>query len=167
MNNIHKNPLFYYIIIPVLIGIWPVLVWVIYLPKAQDDLDQNHALYQNKAEPLMMEILNLDPGRLDSVDPNEKTAEFLYDRVVDRISSTCGIPPSKCKLDARQIQETSGQKSQGANVSLSQVNITTFSRFLSIIQMRWPKLQCTNIVLTHKTGLPDVWDISIDFKYYY
>lgn len=115
MNNIHKNPFFYYIIIPVLIGIWPVLVWVIYLPKAQDDLDQNQALYQNKAEPLMMEILNLDPGRLDSADPNEKTAEFTYDTAVDRIASLCKIPPSKCKLDARQIQETSGQRSQGAN----------------------------------------------------
>jgi hypothetical protein len=167
MNNIHKNPILYYIAIPVLIGSWPLLVWAIYLPKAQDDLQQNLTLYENKAVPLMMEILNLDPGRLDSADPNENTAEFKYDTVVDRIASTCGIPPSKCKLDARTIQETSGQKSQSANVSLSQVDITTFARFLSTIQMRWPNLQCTNITLTQKTGLPDIWDISLDFKYYY
>ena len=167
MNNIRNNPIFYYIAIPVLIGIWPLLVWAIYLPNANNDLQQNLAMYENEAEPLMMEILNLDPGRLDSADPNEKTAEFTYDSAVDRIASLCKIPPSKCKLDARQIQETSNQKSQGANVKLTQVDITTFARFLSTIQMRWPKLQCTNIVLTQKTGLPDMWDVSLDFKYYY
>ena len=167
MNNIHKNPILYYIAIPVLIGIWPLLVWAIYLPKAREDLQQNLEIYKNKAEPLMMEILTLDPGRLDSVDPNENTAEFKYDTVVDRIASLCGIPPSKCKLDARPIQETSGQKSQNANVSLTQIDITTFTRFLTTIQMRWPNLQCTNIVLTQKAGLPDIWDISLDFKYYY
>jgi len=167
MNNIHRNPIFYYIAVPVLIGIWPLLVWALYLPKAQDDLQQNLTLYQSKAEPLMLDILNLDPGRLDSVDPNEKTTEFLYDTVVDRVASSCGIPPSKCKLDPLQTHETSGQKSQSANVSLSQVDITTFARFLSTIQMRWPNLQCTNIVLTQKTGLPDMWDVSLDFKYYY
>ena len=77
MNNIHKNPILYYIAIPVLIGIWPLLVWAIHLPKAQEDLDQNLAMYINKAEPLMMEILNLDPGRLDSADPNEKNTNSV------------------------------------------------------------------------------------------
>ena len=167
MNNIHKNPILYYIAIPVLIGFWPLLVWALYLPKAQDDLEQNLTLYQNKAELLMLEILNLDPGRLDSADPNEKTTEFLYDTVVDRVASMCGIPPSKCKLDPRTIQESSDQISQGANVTLSQIDITTFARFLSTIQMRWPNLQCTNITLTQKAGLPDMWDISMDFKYFY
>jgi hypothetical protein len=167
MNNIHKNPILYYIAIPVLIGIWPLLVWAIYLPKAQEDLDQNLKIYKRQAEPIMMEILNLDPGRLDSADPNENTAEFNYDTVVDRIASLCGIPPSKCKLDARMPQETSNQKSQSANVTLSQVDITTFTRFLTTIQMRWPNLQCTNITLSQKAGLPDIWDVSLDFKYFY
>lgn len=167
MKDIHKNPILYYIAIPVLIGIWPLLVWGIYLPNARQELQQDMATYKNDAEPVMMEILNLDPGRLDSVDPNENAAEFNYDNVVDRVASSCGIPPSKCELDARPIQESSGKKSQSANVTLSQIDITTFARFLSTIQMRWPKLQCTKIVFSQKPGLPDMWDVNVDFKYYY
>jgi hypothetical protein len=167
MKDIHKNPVLYYIAIPVLIGIWPLLVWGVYLPNAHKELQQNMTTYENDAEPVMMEILNLDPGRLDSTDPNENAAEFTYDSVVDRIASSCGIPPSKCELDARPVQESSGQKTQNANVTLSQIDITTFARFLSTIQMRWPNLQCTKIVITQKPGLPDMWDFNLDFKYYY
>lgn len=167
MKNIHKNPILYYIAIPVLIGIWPLLVWAIKLPAAQKDLEQMLTIYKEDAEPVMMEILNLDPSRLESADPNESIAEFTYDRVVDRVASLCGIPPSKCELDARSIQETSDQRSQSANVKLKQIDITKFTRFLSMIQIRWPNLQCTKIILTQKPGLPDIWDVDLDFKYYY
>ncbi len=60
-----------------------------------------------------------------------------------------------------------GQKSQSANVSLSQIDIVKFAEFLSTIQLRWANLQCNRVKLTKKQGLPDVWDVDIEFKYYY
>lgn len=149
-----------------MIGLWPLLVWAIYLPGAQENLEEMMTQY-GRAEPVMMEILNLDPSRLESADPNEKTAEFTYDRVVYKVASSCGIPPSKCELNARSIQTSSNQKSQSANVKLTQIDVTTFARFLSTIQMRWQNLQCTKVILTQKPGLKDIWDVDVDFKYYY
>jgi hypothetical protein len=166
MKEIYKNPIIYYIAVPVIMLWWPLLVWAIYLPNARQELKDMMAQHK-QAEPVMMEILTLDPGRLEAADPNETTAEFTYDRAVDMIASLCGIPPSKCDLNARSVQTSGGQKSQSANVKLSQIDITKFARFLSTIQMRWPSLQCTKVILTQKPGLKDVWDVDVDFKYYY
>lgn len=166
MKEFYKNPILYYIAVPVVVSLWPLLVWAIYLPDAKKDLQESMAQY-DKAEPLMMEILNLDPGRRDSLDPNDNTAEFTFYRAVDRVASLCGIPPSKCELNARSAQTSGGQKSQSANVKLSQIDITKFARFLSTIQMRWANLQCTKVILSQKPGLKDVWDVDVDFKYYY
>ena len=153
MKNIHKNPILYYLAVPALVGLWPLLVLAVYIPKAQKDLDEIMTEY-NKAEPIMLEIINLDRSLLDSADPNENTAEFAYDRVVYEVASLCNIQPGNCNLNARSIQTAGGQKTQGANVTLKQINITTFARFLSTIQMRWPNLQCTSVTLTQKPGLP-------------
>ncbi len=166
MKEIYKNPILYYTAIPVIMLLWPLLVWAIYLPKAQEELKETMNQYK-QAEPAMMEILTLDPGRLEAADPNDNTAEFTYYRVVDRVASLCGIPPSKCDLNARSIQTSGGQKNQSANVKLNQIDITKFARFLSTIQMRWPNLQCTKVILSQKPGLKDVWDVDVDFKYYY
>jgi len=166
MKEIYKNPILHYTAVPVIVGLWPLLVWAIYLPNAKQDLKDMMDQYK-QAEPAMIEILTLDPGRLDSVDPNDNTAEFTFDRVVDRIASLCSIPPSKCDLNARSVQSSDGQRSQSANVKLTQIDITKFARFLSTIQMRWPGLQCTKVILNQKPGLKDIWDVDVDFKYYY
>jgi hypothetical protein len=60
-----------------------------------------------------------------------------------------------------------GQKSQSAKVGLKQVDITKFAKFLSTVQLRWANLQCSQVKLTKKKGLPDTWDVDLDFKYYY
>ena len=166
MKNIHKNPILYYIAVPVIVGLWPLLVWAIYLPNAQQDLEKIVTEY-NRAEPIMMEILNLDLSLSEAADPNEKTAEFNYDSVVYKVASLCSILPSNCNLNARSSQTNSGKKTQGANVKLTQMSITTFARFLFTIQSRWPNLTCTQVTITQKPGIPDMWDASVEFKYYY
>ncbi len=65
------------------------------------------------------------------------------------------------------VVTTSKQKSQNAKVSLKQVDIGKSARFLSMIQLRWAKLQCVQVKLDKKKGLPDMWDIDLDFKYYF
>ena len=35
MKDIHKNPIFYFLVVPVIIGIWPLLVCAVYLPRTQ------------------------------------------------------------------------------------------------------------------------------------
>ncbi len=168
MRDIYKNPVVYYIAVPLLVALWPVLVWAIYLPSAQKDLDEDLNQY-NKAQDIMLKILNLDPGRLDFRDPNESSVEFTYDRAIERVTGLCDIAPGKYKLNSGLPIESNGQKTQSANVRLQEIDIVRFSKFLSLIQFRWPNLKCNRLKLTRKEGLPnmDVWDIDIELKYYY
>jgi len=164
MKDIYKNPILYYILVPAIVGLWPLLVWAIYLPAADKNLeDQQDQL--REAEAIMMEILTLDPDR--SADANDTPAEFTYDRAVERVARLCGIPPSKYKLNPGMPMTIGGQKSQSANVSLKQVDIKRFSEFLDKIQFRWANLQCNRVKLTQKPSLPDMWDVDIGFQYYY
>ena len=166
MKDIYKNPILYYIAVPVLVGIWPLLVWAIYLPNAEKNIKDEQFQYR-EAERIMMEILFLDPGRLEFVDPNNTDAEFSYSNAIREVALKCAIPPSKYDLNSGMIISTREQKSQNAKVDLTEIGIVTFARFLSMIQFRWADLQCERVKLTKKKNLLDMWDIDIEFKYYY
>jgi hypothetical protein len=168
MRDIYRNPILYYIAVPVLVGLWPLLVWAMYLPSAEQDVQEHVAEYK-KAEPIMMEILTLDPGRLDFADANDAAAEFTYGSAVDWVASLCKIPPTAYKVSASTIMTANNQKTQTAKVDLRQIDLARFAKFLSMIQLRWGNLQCERVKLTKKEGLADndVWDVDIEFKYYY
>ena len=167
MKDIYKNPILYYIGFPIIVGLWPLLVWAVYLPAVQEDAEEQAIQYE-RAEKIMMEILNLDSDqRLEFSDSNDTAAEFTYGSAVDRVAVLCGIPPSKQKLNTGIIQVVSGQKRQSAHVALKQIDIVTFARFLSEIQLRWPNLQSDRVKLTKEKSLPDTWNVDIEFSYYY
>ncbi|KPK36346.1 MAG: hypothetical protein AMJ65_16275 [Phycisphaerae bacterium SG8_4] len=168
MRDIYKNPVLYYIAVPVLVGLWPLLLWAIYLPAACDRVGEQMDQYQ-QSESIMMEILALDPERLEFSEPNETDTEFTYDVAVDRVARLCDISAANCDVRTGVLVTTREQKSQSANVDLKEVNIVKFAKFLSMIQLRWVDLQCESAKLTRKENLPgnDIWDVDIRFKYYY
>jgi hypothetical protein len=166
MKDIYKNPILYYILVPAIISLWPLLVWAMYLPAAEDSIEDQLA-QDRKAETIMIDILTLDPGRRQFADSNNVGTEFTYDNAVARVAGSCGIPPSKYKLSSGMLITSRDQKSQSATVNLKQIGIIKFAEFLSMIQIRWANLQCNRVKLTKKQGLPDMWDVDIEFKYYY
>jgi len=168
MKDIYKNPILYYIVVPVIVGIWPLLVWAIYLPAAQKDVQEQIAQYE-KSEPIMMEIYTLEPDRLEFADANDTAADFTYGEAIDRVARLCKIPPSKYNVSSAMIITTKDKKSQSATVDLKQIDIRKFARFLSMMQLRWANLQCEQLKLTKKQNLPDndIWDVDLKFKYYY
>jgi hypothetical protein len=166
MKDIYKNPILYYILTPVIVCLWPLLVWAGEGPAAEENKKDQHDQFKS-AEAIMMEILTLDPDRSEYADSNDVDTEFNFDKVVAMVASKSKIPPTKWDLNATAPQTSSGQKSQSAAVNLKQIDIVKFSEFLSTIQLRWANLQCNRVKLTHKQGLPDMWDIDIEFKYYY
>lgn len=168
MKDIYKNPILYYIAVPVIVGLWPLLVWAIYLPNAQTDVKELMDQYK-RADPIMMEILTLEPDRLQFTDANAAAADFTYGEAIDRIASLCRIPPSKYNLSSAMIMTAHGQKSQSASVELKEIDIQKFAKFLSMLQLRWANLQCERLKLTKKQNRPDndLWDIDIELKYYY
>ncbi|KPJ66854.1 MAG: hypothetical protein AMJ43_06780 [Coxiella sp. DG_40] len=166
MKEIYKNPGLYYILAPVAISLWSLFIWGIYLPDAERRWKADKAQY-NKAQNIIAEILSLDPERLAFAGMEADTAEFDYANAVEKTASLCGIPSTDYKLSSGIIIESGGQKSQSAQVSLKKVDIVKSARFLSTIQLRWANLQCSRVKLTKKKGLPDVWDVDLEFKYYY
>ncbi len=166
MKDIYKNPLFYYIVVPVVLALWPLLVWAVYLPQAQQEWEKDKKQY-DIAYSLTEEILKLDSERLEFADSNTGATEFDYAIAVDKIASLCNIPSTSYRLSSGIIITSGEKKTQAATVVLDNVDVVKFSRFISAIQFRWPNLQCVSSKLTKKKGLPDSWKADIAFKYYY
>lgn len=166
MKDVYKNPNFYYIFVPAVAAIWPLLVWAVYVPDAERSLNSDIEQYE-KAQKTIEEILTVDIDRLDLADAKTGAAEFDYVNEVYRIIALCGIPQANCKINSGLIIKSGEQKSQSAKVIFKDVDIVNFAKFLSTIQLRWANLQCTKVNLTKKKGLPDSWDVDLDFSYYY
>lgn len=166
MKDIYTNPILYYVLVPILIGLWPLLIWGVYLPNADRSFNDDTAQY-NKAQKIMLEILNLDPDRLKFTNKNDTSTEFDYAVAVDRVATLCKIPPTNYKLSSGIVITSGDQTSQSAKVALKDVDIAKFARFLSTIQLRYSNLQCSKVKLTQQKGLPDLWNVDLDFKYYF
>ena len=166
MKDIHKNPFFYYILIPVLAAVFPAIVWGVFLPGARKDFNDEKEQFV-KGQTLIEELLKADPDRLDFNDRKGDSAGFDYATAVAETTEFCSIQTDNYVLSSRNPITTGGQKSQSATVTLKDVDITRAARFLSHIQLRWSGLQCTDIKLRKQKGLPDSWDVAYTFKYVY
>ena len=166
MKDIYKNPLFYYVLVPVVVALWPLLVWTVYLPDAQSSWGLEKAQY-NKAQEIIAEILTYDPDRLEFAEATGNEAEFDYASAVEKVANLCRIASKDYKLSSGLIITSGGQRTQNANVTLNEVGIVEFAKFLSTIQLRWANLECTQVKLTKNKALPDVWKADLKFKYYY
>ncbi len=166
MRDVLKNPRLYYIAALTAAVLWAALVWGLQLPNSEKKLNTEIAQYK-QAKKLITEILPLDSARLNYADPETASADFDYASAVQNAAAACAISAAKYKLSSGTITTSSGQKSQSANVSLDKVDIKTFAKFLSAIQLRWANLQCTKVTLKKKKGLPDTWDVDLRFNYYY
>lgn len=166
MKDIHKKPVFYYILIPVLVSIWPLLIWFLYLPQTGKKWINDRAEYE-QSRGIMAEILALDPDRLDFSNSTNNSDEFDYAAVVDKVANSCGISSRSYRISSKPIRTKKDQKSQSATIVLEQIDITSFAKFLSTIQLRWANLHCEKVKLKKQEGFPDSWTIDISFKYYY
>ena len=147
MKDIYRNPTLYYVVVPFIAVLWPLLVWAVYLPQAQRSWKSEKSRY-DKAQGIMADILTLDPDRLDFTDSGDSVAEFDYVNEVDRIATLCKISPTNYKLSSGIIISSGVQKSRSARLVIKQVSIAKFARFLSAFQLRWSDLQCTKVKLT-------------------
>ena len=142
MRDLHKNPVLYYVLIPLLVGTWPLFMWFKYLPQVNEGLRQQKQDMVD-ANDLIYEILTMDPDRLsDAKNSQGETVEFSYGAAINQVAKTCGITPPRLDEDGKTV------KSQAAGVKLKDVDIVKCARFLSTLQLHWSKLQCTRISLT-------------------
>ncbi len=165
MREIYKNPMFYYMIAPVLLSLWPLLVGARYLPAANKALEKDKELYTD-AEILINEILELDDERLNP-DEGPTLGKFTYADAVDRAANLCHIPSGKCDLSTDMTSQSGGKEVQRARVKLGDVSIVQAASFLSRLLSTWVNLTCEGVKLSKKDGMPDQWDVDLKFKYDY
>lgn len=168
MKDIYRNPTFYYVLVPIIIALWPLFVWTVYLPAAERKWEDDKAQYE-KAQTTIAQILVLDPDRLESRSANTDADKFDYTIAVDEAARECKISATNYQLRSRQVRDSKakGKKTQSCHVVLRQVGIADFAGFLSTIQHRWAYLQCEKLSLTRIKDQPDVWKVDLDFLYYY
>jgi len=165
-EGFYKNPFFLYLIVPVILAIWPLFVWLVYLPAMEKAWARDQEHYKN-AQPIIEEILTLDPERVHITEGKGTTSQFDYANAIQKVASLIRIPAGNYKLASGMLITASGQKSQSARVSLKDVSITQISSFLSTLQLHWPDLQCNTLKLTKRKDSADSWDADFDFKYYF
>jgi hypothetical protein len=166
MRDLHKNPILYYLLIPVLVGIWPLLVGTVYLPRAENER-ANEGQQCVDGQNLVMEILKIDPDRPNIVDRNVKPVEFSYGAAVDRVANLCKMPAANWGYTAGDFMTSNGKKRQDARVVLKSVSIVQAAKFLSTMQKMYVNLTCENAKLQKKKGMSDQWDVDFSFIYYY
>jgi len=165
MRDLPRNPILYYLLIPALIGIWPLLVWAVYLPKTQEACMDDHAqLIEGQTQ--ILRILELDPDRTKGADPNRVVGEFVYGKAVESTANLCGIPRG-CPTTITPIITVNGKRRQDATVKLKDVSIVQAAKFLSHMQSSYVNLQCDKLKLTRRKGMPDQWEADLHFIYYY
>jgi hypothetical protein len=167
MKDIYKNKIFYYVLVPVLIGIWPVYLLFVGVPGAKSSLDNEIKDYV-KAEQFIKQILGeLDPARLDYAKSKKAGEGFDFITAVDQVTRLCNIPQTGYRLSTSpQRKVKGGQSNQDATMSIDKINIEKFTKFISVMHMRWSNLQCSNVTLAKIKGEKDNWKADVRFIYY-
>ncbi len=169
MREFYKNPMLYYVLIPLLVALWPVLIWAVYLPGAKEALGSEASLCV-EGQTHVIEILKIDPDRPKFTKDKDTSgqAEFTYGAAVGRVANLCKIPANNCPYSAGGITETNGKKRQDCVVKLTDVSVSQAAGFLWRIQSLYPiRLTCESVKLQAKKGIKDQWDVDLSFHYYY
>lgn len=159
MKDLYRNPIFYYIAVPLLVAVWPLTVAFKYLPEMDQSLEDQKNYYV-ESETLIEEILTMDPDRLDYVDVNEGGTAFSYPMVIDKLASSLGMRDAYTLIEQARTKE--GQK---ANIKLEDISIQQCTKFLATLQMRWDKLKCSQFTLTKKREIKDQWTVTMSLAY--
>jgi hypothetical protein len=166
MRDIYKNPMLYYLIAPILVGIWPLLVLAMYLPAARDSMSDERAQCV-EGQTYILDILKYDPERLSFGTGADASGEFSYNKAINWAANLCGIRSTSIAISAGGIITSADKKTQNAKVTLKAIGIVQAATFLSQIQSRWVGLKCDQTTLTKKEGVPDQWDVDMKFWYTY
>lgn len=162
LNDLHKNPMLYYVLVPLAAAVWPFLLYSQTLPQAQKELDKEKS-YVVDVNNLVQQILTLDPMRLR--DPNARATggrTFDYATEVDRVAKVCGIGSYESRPE--KVMDKN-RKTQSASVSLNNVGLVKIALFISTLLGDWTDLECTKIELDLNKNEKDVWKVKLGFNY--
>ncbi len=164
MREIYRNPMLYYLLAPILVAVWPLLVRAVYLPEAERASGNELALCL-EGQNCILDILKYDPERKPDAGGPVVSGEFQFPNAFDRVANVCRIPSTSYNQTTSPAQTVNNKKTQNGQVTLTNVGIVQAAEFLSTIQSMWVNLKCERLKLTRKEGPPDQWDAEMVFWY--
>lgn len=165
MKDILKESIVYYIAIPVIIAMWPLMIVLHYIPNIDKKWEKEKENY-TRAKSEMENILKLDQARLAYRDKKNGLG-FDYAAAIVKVNKEVGINQQDCDISSKPIRRVSGRKTRNCTVIIKEIDITKFANFLSKLQITWANLQAEKITLTRKKELPDSWKADVTFTYFY
>jgi hypothetical protein len=165
LQELLHNPRLYYVLVPLVCALWPIYAGVYGLHSSNANWTRESTSWQD-AQKVITEILQYDPEHLKSKQ-NKAVAEFSFPNVVDQIAKSVNISSTNYKLQTTPVAKTQGGKeTQDASITLRQVDLAKFAKFLSNLQLQGANVQCTLIRLTKQKGAADTWNADLTVKYF-
>jgi hypothetical protein len=163
LKNYANDKRLYYILAPALAALWPLFAGLVALSNADSRWTKQNEIY-TKGSDYITQILRIDPERLNK---QKGSAEFSYPNVVNRVAGSVGVSPSGYRLQVKAVVKVKGgQESQDADVTLTAVDMVTFTKFLSAMQLEGAGIQCSSVSLQKQKGSADLWTAQMAFKYF-
>ncbi len=164
MQDILRNKMVYFLAIPVVLLVWSSYNSLVVLPQRHDQYQELVEQY-SKSQPLIGQIIKLAPERV--IQANDKDSQFDYDVAIMKTAQLCQISPSKITPNIRSKITNSRQAVHDATVSIDEIKIQQFAKFLSVSLHLWPDLQCQRLKLIRLKGDKDSWKADVSFRYFY
>ncbi len=165
MKDILRKPIFYFIAVPVVLSLWPLWLATVGTIGAKNRLYEEKQRFVESQEKIA-EILQLDSKRLEYAETQNKAGSFDYATAINKVAQECGITPTGYNISVKPARNVSGQKVQEASLAVDNLDIVRFTTFLSLMQYRWPNLQCTQLKLEKKKGAKDSWKADMRLSYF-
>jgi len=167
MKDYLKNPLFYYIAIPVVAGVWAVAAAAVFYPRAATAWENEKNDYET-AEELLAQIIKIEPQRLTHQQEEGAAAgDFDFTQAVNQFATLFSIPPANFTLNTRGETRRAGKRARSATLSIRTIDIERTAKFLSTMLVRWPELQCEQLSFEKLPQGKDNWRVDMTLTYYY
>lgn len=166
MKDIYKKPIFWYVAVPALLAIWPMWLIAFGIPNVKTNLTKDANSYVDGEKNIKLILSELDPQRLDYAKKKKVGEGFDFITAFSQVTQLCQIPSNGYSRNISPPRKTKGQANQDAAITIEKINIERFTKFLSVMHMRWSNLQCTNLTLSKIKGEKDLWKADVRFVYY-
>lgn len=162
-----KNPVFYFIAVPALLGLWALLTAFVFYPAAVQRWNRQKEDYQN-AQNLLKELLTIEPQRLTYTAKKDGAEQgFDFSQVVNEFAATFSIPSNDFMLSTRGQTRRAGKLAKSAMLSIKSIDIEKMAKFLSTLLVRWPDLQCEMLTIEKLPQGKNLWKVDMTLTYYY
>ena len=168
MKKYLENPLFYYILVPVIAGIWAIAAAVIFYPRAVVALQESKEEYTATQE-LLAQIVAIEPQRLayQKEKGSGGSGDFDFTRVINEFATLFSIPSADFTLNTRGETRRAGKRAQSAVLAIKTIDIEKRTKFLSGRLVRWPELQCETLNLEKIAPGKNNWKAEMTLTYYF